>query len=39
MLDDAARCIDLDDKGDLSNTHHRKLQTKEDIKNYIKGML
>lgn len=40
MLDDAARVVDLDDNGGIAGvTEHRKLQTKEDIKNYISGML
>ena len=40
MLDDAARVVDLDDKGGITGDYeHRKLETKDDIKNYIKGML
>ncbi len=41
MIDDAARVVDLDESGNISssNMEHRKLETKEDIENYIKGLL
>lgn len=43
MLDDSARSVKTkntdDNSGDTGEVIHRELKTKEDIKNYIKGIL
>jgi len=46
MLEDSARVIDLksDDpnnpgSGDVGKVEHRVLKSKDDIKNYVKGLL
>jgi hypothetical protein len=40
MIEDQAKIEDLDDsKKDSENTEVRKLETKEDIMNYINGKL
>lgn len=38
MLDDVVRIVDVDKKPDDGNVEKKELKTKEDIKNYIKGI-
>ena len=42
MQDDSARTVDKPDdenSAESEKTEHRELKTKEDIKNYVKGLL
>lgn len=39
MIADALRIEDIDEKDLIEEVDHRELRTKEDIKNYVKGLM